>query len=73
MTTNDPIEMPKTFTVIDQWILSRLSRLVETVNHELDDKNFYRAVSAIREFVHYEFCDYYVVSFIFKCYNNVSC
>ena len=61
MTSDDPIKIPKTYTVIDQWILSRLSWMVETVNYELDQQNFYKAVTAIKEFIYYEFCDYYVV------------
>lgn len=63
MTSDDPIEVPKKLTKIDKWILSRLSWMVDTVNEELDKRNFYRAVAAIKEFVYYEFCDYYVVGF----------
>lgn len=61
MTNDDPLEFPKEFTSIDEWILSRLAWMVETVNIELDKKNFYKAVRAIREFIYYEFCDYYLV------------
>lgn len=65
MTSDDPIEIPKNFTVIDQWILSRLGWMIETVNNALDQKNFYKAVTAIKEFIYYEYCDYYVVRFYF--------
>ncbi|XP_031789446.1 valine--tRNA ligase, mitochondrial isoform X1 [Nasonia vitripennis] len=60
MTSDDPIEIPKNFAIIDQWILSRLGWMVETVNNAFDQKNFYKAVNAIKEFIYYEFCDYYM-------------
>lgn len=64
MTSDDPLELPTEFSTIDEWILSRLARMVETVNDELDKKNFSKAVRAIKEFVYYEFCDYYLVRLI---------
>lgn len=45
---------------LDRWILSRLSWMVETVNDALAERNFHKAVAAIRQFLHYEFCDLYV-------------
>lgn len=45
---------------LDQWILSRLSWMVETVNSALAERNFHKAIAAIRQFLHYEFCDLYV-------------
>lgn len=49
------------FSCLDRWILSRLSRMVETVNDAFVDGNFHKAVTAIRQFIYYEFCDLYVV------------
>lgn len=46
---------------LDRWILSRLSRTVETVNTALAERNFHKAAVAIRQFLHYEFCDFYLV------------
>ncbi|XP_058805250.1 valine--tRNA ligase, mitochondrial-like isoform X2 [Phymastichus coffea] len=60
MTSDNVIEMPETFTMIDQWILSRLTLMVDTVNKELERKNFHKVVAAIKEFLYYEFCDYYI-------------
>lgn len=46
---------------LDQWILSRLSWMVEIVNNAFAERNFHKAIAAIRQFLHYEFCDFYVV------------
>lgn len=61
MTSDDPIEKPQKFSMIDQWILSRLAWMVHIVNKELEQKNFNKAVMAIKEFLYYEYCDYYIV------------
>ncbi|XP_029166045.1 valine--tRNA ligase, mitochondrial-like isoform X2 [Nylanderia fulva] len=45
---------------LDQWILSRLLWMVETVNSAFAERNFHKAIAAIRQFLHYEFCDLYV-------------
>ncbi|KAJ8674009.1 hypothetical protein QAD02_005271 [Eretmocerus hayati] len=60
MTNDDPIVMPEKFSMIDEWILSRLAWTVATVNEALEEKAFHRATSAIKQFIYYEFCDYYV-------------
>lgn len=46
---------------LDQWILSRLSLMVDRVNNAFAERNFHKAIAAIRQFLHYEFCDLYVV------------
>lgn len=46
---------------LDRWILSRLSWMVETVNDAFIERNFHKAITAIRQFLHFEFCDFYVV------------
>nr|XP_012217510.1 PREDICTED: valine--tRNA ligase, mitochondrial-like isoform X1 [Linepithema humile] len=50
----------KNLTTLDRWILSRLSWMVETVNDAFTTRNFHKAVAAIRQFLHHEFCDFYV-------------
>jgi len=51
---------------LDRWILSRLSWMVEVVNNAFAERNFHKAITTIRQFLYYEFCDFYVV-----CYINV--
>lgn len=46
---------------IDQWILSRLSLMVDEVNHGLHKNNFNNVTAAIKNFFYYEFCDVYLV------------
>lgn len=48
---------------LDQWILSRLSWMVDSVNSAFAERNFHKAIAAIRQFLHYEFCDFYVVKY----------
>ncbi|XP_015585915.1 valine--tRNA ligase, mitochondrial [Cephus cinctus] len=60
MTNDDPIGMPKTFSTIDRWILSRLSLMVSAVNDAFTERHFYKAVAMLREFFYYEFCDFYL-------------
>ncbi|XP_072756562.1 valine--tRNA ligase, mitochondrial isoform X2 [Anoplolepis gracilipes] len=55
-------EKEKKYLSQDQWILSRLSWMVETVNSAFVERNFHKATTAIRQFLHYEFCDLYVES-----------
>ncbi|XP_029679139.1 valine--tRNA ligase, mitochondrial-like isoform X1 [Formica exsecta] len=50
----------KYLSSLDQWILSRLSWMVETVNSAFAERNFHKAIAAIRQFLHYEFCDLYM-------------
>lgn len=45
---------------LDRWILSRLSWMVEIVNNAFVERNFHKAITAIRQFLYYEFCDFYV-------------
>jgi len=54
-------ERKKNLSSLDRWILSRLSRMVEHVNDAFAERNFHKAVAAIRQFIYYEFCDLYVV------------
>lgn len=46
--------------LIDRWILSRLSYLVQTVNQSLDEYNFHIATASIKSFLYREVCDFYI-------------
>ncbi|XP_011704561.1 PREDICTED: valine--tRNA ligase-like isoform X3 [Wasmannia auropunctata] len=45
---------------LDRWILSRLTWMVGIVNNAFIERNFHKAIAAIRQFLYYEFCDFYV-------------
>ncbi|KAL7298208.1 hypothetical protein TKK_0009203 [Trichogramma kaykai] len=60
MTDDSPIVVPEKFTVIDEWILSRLAWMVETVNDAFDHRDFHKAMDAIKQFLYYEYCDYFI-------------
>jgi len=47
-------------SLADQWILSRLGRVTETVAQALDDYRFNDAASAAYQFVWHELCDWYL-------------
>jgi len=55
------IEEKESLNDLDRWILSRLSWMVAIVNNAFAKRNFHKAIAAIRQFLHYEFCDFYVV------------
>ncbi|XP_071563065.1 valine--tRNA ligase, mitochondrial isoform X1 [Temnothorax nylanderi] len=59
---------------LDQWILSRLSWMIGIVNDAFAQRNFHKAIAAIRQFLHYEFCDFYVegTKFGFKSGNSAG-
>jgi len=46
--------------VADQWILSRLDTVVETVTTALDTYKFNEGAGALYQFVWHEFCDWYL-------------
>ncbi|XP_034190816.1 valyl-tRNA synthetase, mitochondrial [Osmia lignaria lignaria] len=60
MTSEKKYHEPKSMTVIDRWILSRLSLMVTTVNDTLLQRNFHKTVAALKQFLYYEFCDFYL-------------
>ncbi|EFN71756.1 Valyl-tRNA synthetase, mitochondrial [Camponotus floridanus] len=65
----------KYLNTLDQWILSRLSWMVDRVNSAFAERNFHKAIAAIRQFLHYEFCDFYVVQYntiFYEIYKNVK-
>lgn len=59
---------------LDRWILSRLSWMVGIVNNAFAERNFHKAIAAIRQFLYYEFCDFYVegTKFGFKSGNSAG-
>jgi valyl-tRNA synthetase len=44
----------------DQWILSRLNRLVKSVNKSMQNFDYLEAARMIKSFYWYEFCDWYI-------------
>lgn len=69
MTNDEPLKKPELLTAVDRWIFSRLSLMVMKVNDAFEEKHFYKAVQAVKQFFHYELCDFYLVSWSgFRCY-----
>ncbi|XP_043248417.1 valine--tRNA ligase, mitochondrial-like [Colletes gigas] len=60
MTNGREYQEPKSMSIIDRWILSQLSLMVSTVNNAIMQRDFHQAITSIREFLHYTFCDYYL-------------
>ncbi|XP_043285965.1 valine--tRNA ligase, mitochondrial-like isoform X2 [Venturia canescens] len=54
------VKKPEHLSNVDRWILSRLSRMVTEVNDAFENRNFYKAVSALKQFFYYEFCDFFL-------------
>lgn len=50
-------------SLIDRWILSRLCRMLRKVQQGVESYDFYLATAALKNFLYYEFCDVYLVSF----------
>lgn len=49
---------------MDKWILSRLSCMVNRVNDAVGNYDFYVATTALKDFLYYDFCDVFLVSYI---------
>ncbi|XP_060535750.1 valine--tRNA ligase-like [Cylas formicarius] len=47
-------------SLMDRWILSRLSAMVRAVHAAFESRDFYVATTAIKQFLYYEFCDIYL-------------
>lgn len=58
---------PDQLLIMDKWILSRLNKLVVTANASFQSYDFHVAVSALKTFLYYDFCDVYLVSDISFC------
>ncbi|KAH0535297.1 valine--tRNA ligase, mitochondrial-like [Cotesia glomerata] len=60
VTDDSVIEKPGNLTTVDKWVLSRLAFMVDTVNKSFEERNFYKAIKAFRQFFYYEFCDFFI-------------
>lgn len=47
-------------SIVDQWILSRLNKLIDTVNQALTEYRFDQAANALYHFIWHEYCDWYL-------------
>ncbi len=56
----DDIVKPEHLSLVDRWILSRLTRVTRTIAETLDGYRFNEAAGAIYHFVWHEFCDWYL-------------
>lgn len=61
-TSEKQYQEPEYITLLDRWILSQLSITVQIVNQALSNRDFHKAVASVKSFVHYQFCDLYLVS-----------
>lgn len=48
--------------LMNKWILSRLSRMVDTVNGAIGVYDFHVATKALKDFLYSDFCDVFLVS-----------
>ncbi|XP_026299462.1 valine--tRNA ligase, mitochondrial isoform X2 [Apis mellifera] len=59
--TNEKIyQKPINITIIDQWILSRLSLMINTINNAFIKRDFHKVIASMKQFLYYEFCDFYL-------------
>lgn len=49
-------------TPIDEWILSRLTKMVESANRGMANSDFHVVTAALKDFLYFDFCDVYLVS-----------
>lgn len=61
MTSKQVYQEPTNMTIIDQWILSRLSLMINIVNDSFMQRDFHKAIASMKQFLYYEFCDFYLV------------
>jgi len=54
----------------DQWMLSKLSALVEKVTSSLDGRMFINALTPIQQFVWHELCDNYIEEVKYRLYSE---
>ncbi|XP_054013458.1 valine--tRNA ligase-like [Hylaeus anthracinus] len=60
MTGKNLYREPKSMSIIDRWILSRLSLMISTTNDGFMERNFHKSIESLKQFLHYEFCDFYL-------------
>ncbi len=59
-------------TIVDRWILSKLSELTKLATKELDDYNFAPVLKEIRNFLWHEVADNYIEIVKYRLYNNIK-
>ncbi|XP_031828314.1 valyl-tRNA synthetase, mitochondrial isoform X2 [Nomia melanderi] len=60
-TSEKQCQEPKCITlIIDRWILSRLSVVVQIANLALLNRDIHKVIESLKSFVHYQFCDFYL-------------
>uniref|UniRef100_A0A8R1XQ43 valine--tRNA ligase n=1 Tax=Onchocerca volvulus TaxID=6282 RepID=A0A8R1XQ43_ONCVO len=52
--------LPEKSSILDRWILSRLSYAVESSNNEMSSYHFSRVTTVLYNFWQYDFCDIYI-------------
>jgi len=55
-----PLTDPTTLSLADRWILSRLQRVIISVNSQLENYRFDEASKDLYQFLWHEFCDWYL-------------
>ncbi|XP_076169430.1 valine--tRNA ligase-like isoform X3 [Ptiloglossa arizonensis] len=60
MTGEKLYQEPKNISIIDRWILSQLSLMIDTVNDAFMQQDFHTSIASIKQFLHYKFCDFYL-------------
>ncbi|XP_043585480.1 valine--tRNA ligase-like [Bombus pyrosoma] len=60
MTSEQVYQEPTNMTIIDQWILNRLSLMINIVSDSFMQRDFHKAIASMKQFLHYEFCDFYL-------------
>jgi len=57
---DSPLSDPMAISLADRWILSRLQRVIQSVNRQLEDYRFDEASRDLYQFLWHEFCDWYL-------------
>lgn len=60
VTDDKKVSKPSIISSTDGWILSKLSLMVDTVDTNIEQRHFHRAVLEIKQFFYYEFCDFFL-------------
>ncbi len=65
-------EKPETLRKVDQWILARLSQVIEHVTEAMENYEFHHAIGEIQRFYWNEFCDHYLEYVKYRVYGDVD-
>ncbi|MCD6573180.1 MAG: valine--tRNA ligase [Thermoplasmata archaeon] len=63
-------EKPDELNIVDKWILSLYSRMVEEVTKHMDSFEFSDAMKKIEYFIWHEFADHYIEMVKYRIYSN---